>query len=206
MSAVVFLAWNRVPREEDLRALRAGDAVELTGRVITIRDASAARLAATIAACDAGRLPAASASGARAASIPDLAGSVIYACGPSPAQPGQVVGSAGPTTTGRLAPYFGTLLGAGVRAVIGKGELHGEAAATLVRHGALYLAAIGGLGALLAKHITAAEVIAYPELGPEALFEFRVVDFPAVVIIDAAGANFHELTRDRWRRSEEGSR
>jgi fumarate hydratase subunit beta len=197
MSEIVRLAWDAAPRDEDLRALRAGDAIEISGRLVTVRDASAARLAAATTARTA---PAEAKTEAAGSVLPDLAGRVIYACGPSPAQPGQVVGSAGPTTTGRLAPYFPALFGAGVRAVIGKGELQGDALATFVRHGVLYLAAIGGLGALLAKHITAAQVIAYPELGPEALFEFRVVDFPAVVIVDATGANFHEVARQGWRR------
>src|SRR5215471_12896412 len=122
--------------------LRAGDAVELTGRLITLRDASAARLARAIESGD--RLPL------------SLDGQILYAVGPSPAKPGQIIGSAGPTTTARMARYFPALFGAGVRGVIGKGELHGEDAAPFVQRGAVYFAAIGGLGALLARQISAA--------------------------------------------------
>jgi fumarate hydratase subunit beta len=172
--------------DADLESLRAGDPVELTGRVISLRDASAARLAQAIECGDPLPVP--------------LAGQIMYAVGPSPAQPGQVIGSAGPTTTARMARFLPALFSAGVSAVIGKGELHGEDAAAFVRHGALYLAAIGGLGALLAKQITAASVVGYDDLGPEALYALDVDAFPAVVIIDRTGRNFHEEARARWRR------
>jgi len=166
-------------------ALRAGDSVELTMRVLTLRDASAARLAATL---ESGNPP----------PVP-LTGQVFYAVGPSPAKPGQVIGSAGPTTTVRMAKFFPAVFGAGIAAIIGKGELHGEDAAAFVRHHAIYFAAIGGLGALLAKRITAAVVVAYEELGPEALYALELEAFPAVVIIDRQGRNFHEEARSRWR-------
>jgi fumarate hydratase subunit beta len=123
----------------------------------------------------------------------------MYAVGPSPAKPGHVIGSAGPTTTARMGRYLPALFSAGVRAIIGKGELHGEDMAACTEHRALYLAAIGGLGALLAKRISAARVVAYPELGPEALYELELAAFPAVVIIDAFGQNLHDTARDRWR-------
>jgi fumarate hydratase subunit beta len=165
--------------------LRAGDSIELTTRVITLRDASAARLAAALAR---GEPPPVS-----------LAGQILYAVGPSPAKPGQVMGSAGPTTTARMARFLPALFGAGVAGVIGKGELHGEDAAAFVRHRAIYFAAIGGLGALLAKRITAASVVAYEELGPEALFALELEAFPVVVIIDRQGRNFHEEARNQWR-------
>jgi fumarate hydratase subunit beta len=165
--------------------LRAGDEVELSGCLFTLRDASAARLAATIAAGD--TLPVA------------LAGAVLYAMGPSPPQPGQIIGSAGPTTTERMARYLPALFGAGVRAVIGKGELRGDDAQAFMRHGVVYFAAIGGLGALLAKRITRTEVAAFDDLGPEALYRLEVDAFPAVVIIDRHGHNFHEDARAHWR-------
>jgi tartrate dehydratase beta subunit/fumarate hydratase class I family protein len=98
---------------------------------------------------------------------------------------------------GRFLP---TLLAAGIRVVIGKGELHGQDMAAFVEHRAIYLAAVGGLGALLAKHIEAATVVAYEELGPEALYELQVRSFPAVVIIDRDGRNYHESARAQWRR------
>ena len=136
----------------------------------------------------------------------------MYAVGPSPAKPGQVIGSAGPTTTARMGRYLPALFAAGVRAIIGKGELHGADMAACVEHGAVYLAAIGGLGALLAKRITAARVVSYPELGPEALFELELAAFPAVVIIDRLGQNLHEhgpyavahrtLNLEQWRASQ----
>jgi fumarate hydratase subunit beta len=170
-----------------LDRLRAGDEVTLSGRLLTLRDASAARLAATIAAGES--LPVA------------LEGTILYAMGPSPPKPGQIIGSAGPTTTERMARYLPALFGAGVRAVIGKGELHGDDAQAFVRHGAVYFAAIGGLGALLAKRITRTEVAAFSDLGPEALYRLEVDAFPAVVIIDCHGHNFHETARARWRSS-----
>ncbi len=173
------------PREA-LDRLTAGDAVELTGRVLTLRDASAARLAKAIGAGEPLPVP--------------LDGQILYAVGPSPAKPGQVVGSAGPTTTARMARYLPALFSAGVRAIIGKGELHGDEAAPFAAHGALYLAAVGGLGALLARRITAASVVAYDDLGPEALFAFDIDAFPAVVIIDREGRNYHETARAAWRR------
>ena len=184
MSDVVRLEWrNGAP---DLTGVRAGDAVEVTGRVLTLRDASAARLAHAIDAGEA--LPIA------------LDGQVLYAVGPSPAKPGQIIGSAGPTTTARMSRYFPSLFAAGVRAVIGKGELHGGDMATFTANGVVYFAAIGGLGALLARHITAATVVAYEELGPEALYALDVVGFPAVTIIDTTGRNFHEEARRKWAR------
>lgn len=170
-----------------LDRLHAGDSVELTGRVVTLRDASAARLAAAIEKGEAPPVP--------------LAGRILYAVGPSPAKPGQIIGSAGPTTTARMARFLPTLFGAGVAAVIGKGELHGEDAAAFTRHRAVYFAAIGGLGALLAKRITAASVVAYEDLGPEALYVLELEAFPAVVIIDRHGRNYHEEARARWRTS-----
>ena len=98
-----------------------------------------------------------------------------------------------------MGRYLPALFSAGVRAIVGKGELHGPDMAACTDHGALYLAAIGGLGALLAKQISAANVVAYPELGPEALFELELDAFPAVVIIDRLGQNLHETARAQWR-------
>ena len=168
-----------------LEHLRAGQLVELTGRVISLRDASAARLARALE--DGDDLPL------------SLAGQIMYAVGPSPAQPGHIIGSAGPTTTARMARFLPALFAAGVAGVIGKGELHGEDMAAFAGAGAVYLAATGGAGALLAKRITAASVVAYEDLGPEALFALDLDAFPAVVIIDRGGRNFHEEARARWR-------
>jgi fumarate hydratase subunit beta len=173
--------------EADLGRLRAGDSVELTGRVISLRDASAARL---VDATRAGKpLPI------------SLENQILYAVGPSPAKPGQIIGSAGPTTTSRMARFLPALFQAGARGFIGKGELHGDEMAPFLTHGAVYFGAIGGLGALLAKQISSASIVAFDDLGPEALYTLEIVDFPVVVIIDRQGANFHEISRARWRKA-----
>jgi fumarate hydratase subunit beta len=185
MSVARTIAWHVDAPEAALAALRAGDAVELSGSVLTLRDASAARLAQTIERNEPLPIP--------------LQHRIMYAVGPSPAKPGQVIGSAGPTTTARMGRYLPALFAGGVRAIIGKGELHDADMAAFVEHGAVYLAAIGGLGALLAKQISAARVLAYDDLGPEALFELELAMFPAVVIIDRAGQNLHEIARSQWR-------
>jgi len=185
MNSARAIAWQLEAPESDLASLRAGDAVELSGSVLTLRDASAARLAQALT---------------RKEQLPiSLARRIMYAVGPSPAKPGQVIGSAGPTTTARMGRFLPTLFADGVRAIIGKGELHGADMAAFVEHGAVYFAAIGGLGALLAKQISTANVVAYQELGPEALFELELTAFPAVVIIDRHGQNLHETARGRWR-------
>jgi fumarate hydratase subunit beta len=183
--SVVHVNFSEGITGADLDALRAGDAVELSGRVISFRDATAARLTRAIEAGD--PLPV------------SLENEILYAVGPSPAKPGQIIGSAGPTTTARMARFLPPLFDAGVRAVIGKGELHGEEMTPFLRHGALYFAAIGGLGALLAKQISSATVVGYDDLGPEALYSLEINAFPAVVIIDRQGRNFHEIARARWK-------
>jgi len=184
--SVMQLTFNGGVRDTDLDRLRAGDSVELTGRLISFRDATAARLARALEAGE---------------PIPvSLHNQILYAVGPSPPKPGQIIGSAGPTTTARMARFLPTLFAAGVRAVIGKGELHGDDMAAFVTRGAVYFAAIGGLGALLAKRICSANVVGYDDLGPEALYALEITAFPAVVIIDRQGRNFHEISRLGWRR------
>jgi fumarate hydratase subunit beta len=179
------IEWHDAAPDAALATLRAGDAVELSGRVLTLRDASAARLAQALAQHE--TLPV------------SLDHRIMYAVGPSPAKPGQVIGSAGPTTTARMGRYLPALFAAGVRAIIGKGELHGPDMTAFTEHGAVYLAAIGGLGALLARQISEAGVVAYADLGPEALFELELTAFPAVVIIDRFGHNLHDTARTVWR-------
>jgi len=181
----IRLDWREGITPSQWDTLRAGDAVELRARVLTLRDASAARLARALVAGEATPVP--------------LEGRLMYAVGPSPAKPGQIIGSAGPTTTARMGRYLPALFAAGVRGIIGKGELHGADAGAFSGGKAIYFAAIGGLGALLAKQIRAATVVGYPDLGPEALYELEMEAFPAIVIIDTAGQNFHETARDRWR-------
>jgi len=155
--------------------LRAGDAVHLTGIVYTARDAAHQRLIALIEAEK--PLPI------------DLEGQVIYYCGPTPAPPGRPIGSAGPTTSSRMDTYAPVLHAHGVMATIGKGPRSEAVRAVLVERGAVYLVAVGGAGALLAQHVEACEVVAFPELGPEAIRKLTVRDFPAIVAYDAHGGS-----------------
>jgi fumarate hydratase subunit beta len=185
MTSTVRIDYTNGLVDADLDRLEAGDAVELTGLVISLRDASAARLSRALESGD--PLPL------------SLDRQILYAVGPSPPKPGQVIGSAGPTTTARMGRYLPALFGAGVRGIIGKGELRGDDMAAVVAHHAVYFAAVGGMGALLAKRITSARVVAYDDLGPEALYALEIRSFPVVVIIDRHGRNFHETSRDKWR-------
>jgi fumarate hydratase subunit beta len=156
---------------EAVTGLRAGEHLLISGTVYTARDAAHQRL---IELADAGQeLPL------------DLEGQIIYYCGPTPAPPGRPIGSAGPTTASRMDAYAPRLHALGVRATIGKGPRSEALRAALVEHGAVYLAAVGGAGALLAQCVTACEVVAFPELGPEAVRRLVVTDFPAIVAYDA---------------------
>ena len=167
-----------LPLDADaVESLRAGDQVLLTGTLLTARDAAHKRLVEALAAGE--PLPV------------DLRGQVIYYVGPAPARPGAVIGSAGPTTSGRMDPYTPALLAAGVRGMIGKGLRSEAVREAIVRHRAVYLAAVGGSGALLARRITAAEVVAYADLGPEAIYRLTVVDFPAIVVDDCHGGDLY---------------
>jgi fumarate hydratase subunit beta len=161
--------------KEAVLALRARNSVLLSGVIYTARDAAHQRLAALIEAGE--PLPI------------ELEGQVIYYCGPTPAPPGRPVGSAGPTTSSRMDAYAPILHGRGVRATIGKGPRSDAVRQALVEHGAVYLGAVGGAGALLAQRIVAAEVVAFPELGPEAIHRFVIEDFPAIVAYDAHGGS-----------------
>lgn len=164
-------------RTEDIEALRAGDGVVLSGIVYTARDAAHARLAKLI---EEGKpLPI------------DLAGQVIYYVGPTPAPPGRIIGSAGPTTAGRMDPYTPALLEAGLKGMIGKGLRSQEVRDAIVKHKAVYFAATGGAAALLAKRIVACEVIAYEDLGCEAIHRLEVRDLPLVVINDCVGGDLY---------------
>ncbi|MHB1361761.1 MAG: Fe-S-containing hydro-lyase [Thermoleophilia bacterium] len=172
--------------EDDARSLEAGTRVLVSGTVFTARDAAHRRLIESID---------------RGEELPfDLEGQVIYYVGPTPASPGKPVGSAGPTTSSRVDRYTPQLLARGVRAVIGKGDRGPEVAAALKENGAVYLAAVGGARALLAGRIASAEVIAWPELGTEAVYRFEVEDFPAIVVMDSRGGNLYESGRKLFRR------
>ena len=162
----------------DLAALRAGDTVLLSGTVYTARDAAHKRM---IEALDAGQpLP-----------FP-LQGSAIYYVGPTPERPGQVIGSAGPTTSGRMDAYSPRLLALGNRVMIGKGKRSAAVKDAVVQHGAVYLAALGGAGALMAQSVTALEVIAWPDLGCEAVRRLTVHRMPLTVVLDSHGGDLYQ--------------
>ncbi|NLC33542.1 MAG: Fe-S-containing hydro-lyase [Clostridiales bacterium] len=164
--------------EKTVRSLRAGDAVTLSGSIITGRDAAHKRLVDLI---DQGKeLPV------------DLNGQAIYYVGPAPASPGHAVGSAGPTTSYRMDVYTPKLLDLGLRAMIGKGLRSKEVVESMKKNGAVYFGAVGGAAALISRSIIASEVIAYPDLGAEAIHRFTIKDFPVIVIIDSEGNNLYE--------------
>ena len=131
----------------------------------------------------------------------DLVDQLLYYVGPSPAQSGQVIGAAGPTTSYRMDKYTPRLLELGLSGTMGKGSRSSEVREAMVKHGAVYLAAFGGAGALLSKSIKEAEVVAFDDAGPEALFRFRVEQFPAVVINDSLGNDFYEMIRNKKKQS-----
>lgn len=165
--------------EEAISSLRAGDQVTITGVLYTGRDAAHKRFAETLD---------------RGETLPvDLSGQILYYVGPSPARPGMVIGAAGPTTAGRMDSYTPRLLDLGLKATIGKGRRSLAVREALKKHNAVYFGAIGGLGALLAQRIKEAEVVAYADLGAEAVFRLRVEDFPLVVVNDAFGGDLYEM-------------
>ena len=164
--------------DEVIEQLHAGDKVTLTGTLYVGRDAAHKRL---VAALDAGEpLPF------------DPQGQIIYYMGPSPAKPGQPIGSAGPTTSGRMDPYAPRLMEVGLKGMIGKGNRSQAVKDAIRKYKAVYFAATGGAGALIAKSVKKAEVIAYEDLGAEALWKLEVEDFPATVINDIYGGDAYE--------------
>jgi len=171
---------------EIIQNLTAGDRVLITGSIYTARDAAHRRMIELIE---------------RGEDLPvELEGAVLYYVGPTPASPGRATGSAGPTTSSRVDRYTPRLLALGLRVVIGKGDRSPEVAAALQEHGAVYLAAVGGAGALLAEKVSKAEVVAWPELGTEAIHRFEVEQFPAIVVMDAHGGNLYTTGRAEYRR------
>lgn len=164
--------------DEVVEDLRAGDLVHLSGTMYTGRDQTHRRL---IALLDEGRdLPV------------DIAGQLLYYVGPSPARPGRTIGAAGPTTSYRMDAYTPRLLELGLKATLGKGARSMPVREAMRKHGAVYLAAFGGAGALLSQCIKVVNLIAFEDAGPEAMFRFEVQDFPAVVINDVQGQDFYE--------------
>ena len=166
--------------------LRAGDNVLVSGTIFAARDAAHRRMVETLH---------------RGQPLPlELRGQIIYYMGPTPARPGRPIGAAGPTTAGRMDPYTPELLDLGLKGMIGKGRRGPAVREAMMRHKAVYLAAVGGAGALLARHILAAEVAAYDDLGPEAILRLTVDGFPAVVINDIYGSDAYETGQALFRR------
>lgn len=163
---------------ETIKDLKTGDFVCITGTIYTARDAAHKRMSEALAKGEA--LPI------------ELKNNIIYYLGPSPAREGQSIGSAGPTTSGRMDKYTPALLDLGLKGMIGKGRRNAAVKEAIVRNGAVYFAAIGGAGALLSKAIMASEVIAYKDLGTEAIRKLEVENFPAIVVMDAEGNDLYE--------------
>ncbi len=171
---------------ETAKSLRYGDKVLLNGIIYTGRDAAHKRMIQALE---------------RGEELPfDLKDQIIYFVGPTPTPPGRVIGSAGPTTSGRMDAYSPLLISQGLRGMIGKGLRSDTVIEAMRKHGAVYLGAIGGAGALLAGCIKEAEVIAYPDLGPEAVHRLVVKDFPVTVLIDSQGCNLYEIGQKVYRR------
>lgn len=172
--------------EEAVAGLKAGDEVEISGVIYTARDAAHKRMIEALAKGE--KLPF------------DVKGQIIYYVGPTPPRPGQVIGSAGPTTSMRMDPLTPPLLEAGLKGIIGKGGRGAAVREALKKHKAIYFGAIGGAGALLAKHIEKVEMVAYEELGTEAVRRLTVKDFPAIVVDDIHGNDLLEQGKSKWRR------
>lgn len=170
--------------KEDIDELRAGDYVYLTGTIYTARDAAHKRMYDSMKKGE--ELPI------------ELNGNVLYYLGPSPAREGQVIGSAGPTTSSRMDKYTPDMLDAGLKGMVGKGKRSKEVIEAMKRNGAVYFAAVGGAGALLAQCIKEAEVVAYNDLGTEAIRRLHIEDLPVIVVIDKEGNNLYETATEKW--------
>ncbi len=170
--------------DDVVEKLRAGDLVFLNGIIYTGRDAAHKKLFELIQ--EGKELPV------------DLKGQIIYYVGPSPARPGQVIGSAGPTTSGRMDAYTPALLDLGLKGMIGKGLRSQEVLDSIKKNKAVYFAATGGAAALISKRIVKSEVVAYPELGPEAIYCLEVEGFPVIVVNDAHGGDLYSMGRKQY--------
>ncbi|WP_317851450.1 Fe-S-containing hydro-lyase [Neobacillus bataviensis] len=165
--------------EQELLKLKAGDRVLLSGTIYTARDAAHKRMFEALE---------------RGEELPfDVKGQTIYYVGPTPSKPGHVIGSAGPTTSGRMDKYTPSLLDLGLKGMIGKGYRSEEVIESMKKNKAVYFAAIGGSGALIARTIQSVEVVAYEDLGPEAIYKLTIKDFPAVVIVDSEGNDWYKI-------------
>ena len=173
-------------RKEEIKNLHAGDYVYINGIIYTARDAAHKRMDDTLT---------------RGEKLPlDIKNQMIYYMGPSPAREGRIIGSAGPTTASRMDKYAPRLLDLGLGAMIGKGKRSKEVLDAIVRNGSIYFAAVGGAGALLSKCIQKSEVIAYDDLGTEAIRKLEVKDFPVIVVVDAEGNNLYETAIEEYKR------
>ena len=175
-------------RKEDACSLKAGDYVYLTGTIYTARDAAHKRMQEALE---------------RGEQLPfDLKGNVIYYMGPSPAREGRPIGSAGTTTASRMDKKTPNLLDLGLGAMIGKGKRTQAVIDAMVRNQAVYFAAVGGAGALLSKCIVKSEVVAYEDLGTEAIRKLEVKDFPVIVVIDSEGNNWYEHAAEAYKKTD----
>ena len=171
---------------KEVKELRAGDYVKLSGTIYTARDAAHKRMSEALE---------------RGEKLPiDIEGAVIYYMGPSPAREGRPIGSAGPTTASRMDKYTPGLLDLGMAGMIGKGKRTREVQEAIVRNQAVYFAAVGGAGALLSKRILSSQVVAYEDLGTEAIRKLEVKDFPVIVVIDSEGNNLYDTAAKEWRK------
>jgi fumarate hydratase subunit beta len=173
--------------DEDVKKMKAGDKVYLSGTLYTARDAAHKRLVELVKKGE--KLPV------------DVEGQIIYYVGPAPAKPGQAIGSAGPTTSYRMDPYAPTLIEQGLRGMIGKGPRGQSVVDAMKKHHAVYLAATGGAAALIAKSVTKSEVVAYEDLGAEAIRKLEVKDMPLIVAQDCYGGNLFEEGIKQYARS-----
>ncbi|MCI9200317.1 MAG: Fe-S-containing hydro-lyase [Lachnospiraceae bacterium] len=171
--------------DEDTRKLRAGDYVYITGIIYTARDAAHKRMDESLKAGE--KLPI------------SLKGNIIYYMGPSPARAGRVIGSAGPTTSSRMDKYTVGFLDEGLKGMIGKGKRSKEVMESIQKNKAVYFAAVGGAGALLSRSIKSSKVIAYDDLGTEAIRELQVENFPVIVVIDSEGNNLYDLAVEEYK-------
>ena len=171
---------------EEILKLNAGDYVYLTGTIYTARDAAHKRMYESLQ---------------RGETLPmEMKGNVIYYLGPSPAREGKVIGSAGPTTSSRMDKYTPALLELGLKCMIGKGKRSKEVKESIVQNGAVYFAAVGGAGALLSRAILSSEVIAYEDLGTEAIRKLTVKDLPVIVVVDSYGNDLYETAIKQYER------
>jgi len=164
-------------RIEEIKGLKCGDSVLLSGEIFTARDAAHKKMVETLNGGE--KLPF------------EIKNKAVYYAGPTPAKPGQVIGSCGPTTSGRMDAYAPLLMEKGLKIMIGKGERSKEVISAIKKFGGIYLGALGGAGAFISKSIKSAEVIAYEELGTEAVRKIVVEDFPAIVVIDSEGNSLY---------------